>query len=1223
MATMQGGLVAVYATIAAQVFAVSAAFQFLKDAMETRNLIQSQKTFAEVSGTAYRTLTRDIQAATGGMLQFKEAAQAAAIGSAAGLSADQMSRLGNAAKNASFALGRDLTDSFNRLVRGVTKAEPELLDELGIILRLEPALKNYAVAIGKNVKELTLYEKSQAVANEVLDQAESKFAAIQKTLDPSAFALAQFGKAFDDLMKGVKETVGDVAAVVLPFFSQNVMALVGALTLFLIPVLKSILPDFVAMGAAAQDNYGKAARAADEATASAQRAKAALKASGGADIGAQLRDKDYMKEHGIKAGKGMPEGQLSARQLAIRKKNLEAEVGFSKNMNKKQLADYRRFLTDQEIALSASQGKKQAIYKRGELWFKAMNARRVAIWKKAQMQMVKVTQMASMAMNGAMRLMGWAGILVMIGSAVMEIYRWVKGVDEAAEAEKKLIQSSKDRYEELAEDIGNMNKLQAQGILNLVEQVEHQGKKMASGDIKKTVSDFNKILATDEGAEGRGDALLSKIKVIDQLYAATGRAEFKTLSDDMTKAIDSGEGLAFNLDKTSKAFNSSATQAYITAQAYTAASAASSKWSQTTTALNSALRNQMGSAGKLPMMDLVTSYTSAINEGKAITKGMGLAASDATNISQQKKTEATGLDDAITAAKASMDATDITKMDTKTLAMLGAGGIQGYTMAYGKAKEEYDALIKKQQDLNKESEDYAEQAIKFTEQAKKRKTEVEAYEAAETEINALQKLVKENKNAQLETDRKLSVLSTQNTTALAKNAKLSLQLEKSGEKLAKSKEQQKVAEINLAIANKKGNAEEIEAAQFAKDIADKIVKIEENKLEQQKEITRFQQLENTQKERLLKLEQKIAGNARQRALATNALSGARDFVGNIAGREAIDRALTEQKIAESKDKQLIIDQKRKDLEDYKKEQGFDPITAAAKEEEIAKLVNERYILEQNITFEKMKQAGLDKIAAEDLKTEQTQKRLTNMRGGRTGLIGSMGLGNITPQQVELNRLLAEHNTTAAEAAKETLPNGEKLLDVLKGQAVAAADFKTEMELTQSISNTLSNGFVSMFQAMIDGTQSFGDAMKGVMKQVLADLAAAYVKAAALKALQSFGLPLPGVRYGGVMSPSGKSFGYGGVATGPQSGYAAMLHGTEAVVPLGNDRSIPVEMRGGGSSNVVNVSVNISGSGQSSMTSNGGGNLEGMGRQIGALVQQHLQQEMRPGGILNSQGNRGR
>ena len=50
--TMQGGIVAVYATIAAQVFAVSAAFQFLKDSMETRNLIQGQLAFGAVTGFA-------------------------------------------------------------------------------------------------------------------------------------------------------------------------------------------------------------------------------------------------------------------------------------------------------------------------------------------------------------------------------------------------------------------------------------------------------------------------------------------------------------------------------------------------------------------------------------------------------------------------------------------------------------------------------------------------------------------------------------------------------------------------------------------------------------------------------------------------------------------------------------------------------------------------------------------------------------------------------------------------------------------------------------------------------------------------------------------------------------------------------------------------------------------------------------------------------------------
>ena len=44
-----------------------------------------------------------------------------------------------------------------------------------------------------------------------------------------------------------------------------------------------------------------------------------------------------------------------------------------------------------------------------------------------------------------------------------------------------------------------------------------------------------------------------------------------------------------------------------------------------------------------------------------------------------------------------------------------------------------------------------------------------------------------------------------------------------------------------------------------------------------------------------------------------------------------------------------------------------------------------------------------------------------------------------------------------------------------------------------------------------------------------------------------------------MGQSGYQF--GGVATGPRSGYSTVLHGTEAVVPLPNGRTIPVEMSG--------------------------------------------------------------
>jgi tape measure domain-containing protein len=55
----------------------------------------------------------------------------------------------------------------------------------------------------------------------------------------------------------------------------------------------------------------------------------------------------------------------------------------------------------------------------------------------------------------------------------------------------------------------------------------------------------------------------------------------------------------------------------------------------------------------------------------------------------------------------------------------------------------------------------------------------------------------------------------------------------------------------------------------------------------------------------------------------------------------------------------------------------------------------------------------------------------------------------------------------------------------------------------------------------------------------------------------------GTQAGGLggVTGDGDEFRDGGIATGPGSGYPATLHGTEAIVPLPNGRSIPVEMQG--------------------------------------------------------------
>ena len=106
-----GGLVGAYASLAASLFAVSAAFNFLKSAGELKSLRAGQIAYASATGAALRTLTNDIINATNAQITFRDAAQAAAIGTAAGLTADQLTRLGKAAADVSQILGRDVTDS--------------------------------------------------------------------------------------------------------------------------------------------------------------------------------------------------------------------------------------------------------------------------------------------------------------------------------------------------------------------------------------------------------------------------------------------------------------------------------------------------------------------------------------------------------------------------------------------------------------------------------------------------------------------------------------------------------------------------------------------------------------------------------------------------------------------------------------------------------------------------------------------------------------------------------------------------------------------------------------------------------------------------------------------------------------------------------------------------------------------------------------------------------
>lgn len=197
---MTGGLVPAYAAVAAQVFALTAAFDFLKNAADVQNLIAGQTQFANSTGIALKSISTKLQTASQGMLSFKEAAQSAAIGAAKGFSVAQLEQMAVGAGKAATALGRNYTDTYDRLIRGVSKAEPELLDELGITLKLAEAKRKYAETIGVSADALTAAQSSQAVFVETMLQLNNQFGKIENRPNPFIQLQTTFGELAKDLL---------------------------------------------------------------------------------------------------------------------------------------------------------------------------------------------------------------------------------------------------------------------------------------------------------------------------------------------------------------------------------------------------------------------------------------------------------------------------------------------------------------------------------------------------------------------------------------------------------------------------------------------------------------------------------------------------------------------------------------------------------------------------------------------------------------------------------------------------------------------------------------------------------------------------------------------------------------------------------------------------------------------------------------------------------------
>ena len=233
-----GGLVRLYATYAANLFAVSAAFSALREAMNTTMMVRGLDQLGAASGVALGGLAKQFAAASDGAISMREAMEATAKASTSGLSSKQFMELGVVAKGASQALGVNMSDAVSRLTRGITKLEPELLDELGIFTKVGKATEDYARSVGKSAAALTDFEKRQAFANAVLAEGRQKFGEIAQESNPYDKLLA----SLKNVAQGVLETVNTVIGPIAKILANNTELIGVAIAAAAIKITQQALP---------------------------------------------------------------------------------------------------------------------------------------------------------------------------------------------------------------------------------------------------------------------------------------------------------------------------------------------------------------------------------------------------------------------------------------------------------------------------------------------------------------------------------------------------------------------------------------------------------------------------------------------------------------------------------------------------------------------------------------------------------------------------------------------------------------------------------------------------------------------------------------------------------------------------------------------------------------------------------------------------------------------
>lgn len=248
------GLVGAYAILASNLFAAQAAFGALARAAQVDQLREGLDFIGYAAGQNLQRVSKGLVEITGAAVSTEQALKSTAMAVSAGFSTVQLRELTEVAKGASIALGRDMGDALDRLVRGTAKLEPEILDELGIMVKLDAAVQKYATQLNVSANSLTDFQRRQAFLNATITEGLDKYRDIAAAVDPNPYD--QLGASLNNLSKQLLSFLNNTLKLSdgVKFLANNTTAMAGVATALGTSLTRMIAPGMFSTAQAAAES---------------------------------------------------------------------------------------------------------------------------------------------------------------------------------------------------------------------------------------------------------------------------------------------------------------------------------------------------------------------------------------------------------------------------------------------------------------------------------------------------------------------------------------------------------------------------------------------------------------------------------------------------------------------------------------------------------------------------------------------------------------------------------------------------------------------------------------------------------------------------------------------------------------------------------------------------------------------------------------------------------